>query len=49
MGDIEAACEAVKGAGGTITMETFDFSGGKRFHFTDPEGQQMGVCRPAGE
>ncbi len=45
--DIQAAYAAVKAAGGTITLEVFDFPGGKRFHFTDPEGQQMGVYEPA--
>lgn len=44
--DIQAACDAVKAAGGTITIEIFDFPGGKRFHFTDPEGQQMAVYQP---
>jgi len=45
--DIAAAYGAVKSAGGTITIEIFDFPGGKRFHFTDPEGQQMAVYQPA--
>lgn len=44
--DIAAAREAVIAAGGTITLEIFDFPGGKRFHFTDPEGSQMAVYMP---
>jgi len=45
--DISSAHTAVKSAGGTITVEIFDFPGGKRFHFVDPEGQQMAVYQPA--
>ena len=45
--DISAAYSAVKSAGGTITIDIFDFPGGKRFHFIDPEGQQMAVYEPA--
>lgn len=44
--EIDKAYDAVKSAGGTITIEIFDFPGGRRFHFTDPEGQQMAVYQP---
>ena len=44
--DIDAAHAAVKAAGGTITMDIFAFPGGRRFHFTDPEGLQMAVYQP---
>ena len=44
--DIDAAREAVIAAGGEITLETFDFPGGKRFHFADPEGSQMAAYMP---
>lgn len=44
--DIVAAHDAVKSAGGTITLDIFDFPGGKRFHFTDPEGLQMAAYQP---
>ncbi len=44
--DIEAACKSVKAAGGTITIAIFEFPGGRRFHFTDPEGQAMAVYQP---
>ncbi|WP_120078718.1 VOC family protein [Aurantiacibacter odishensis] len=47
--DIAAAVEAVREAGGTITLDVFDFPGGKRFHFTDPEGQAMAVYQPASD
>ena len=45
--DIDAACAAVQAAGGTITLPIFDFPGGKRFHFTDPEGMELGCYQPA--
>lgn len=44
---IELAREAVRDAGGTITLDIFAFPGGRRFHFTDPEGLEMGVYEPA--
>lgn len=45
--DIEAACAAVQAAGGMITMPIFDFPGGRRFHFSDPEGMELGCYEPA--
>ncbi len=33
----------VKDAGGRIVRETFDFPGGKRFHFADPNGNELAV------
>ncbi len=41
--DISDAYRSVVKAGGTITLEIFDFPGGRRFHFSDPEGQPMAV------
>ena len=41
--DLEAAYEQVKGAGGKITKEIFDFPGGRRFHFTDPANNELAV------
>jgi predicted enzyme related to lactoylglutathione lyase len=38
------ACEAkVKAAGGKIVKPAFDFPGGRRFHFTDPSGNELAV------
>jgi len=38
------ACEAkVKTAGGKIVKDAFDFPGGRRFHFTDPSGNELAV------
>ncbi len=33
----------VKEAGGKIVRETFDFPGGRRFHFADPNGNELAV------
>lgn len=30
-------------SGGQIVRETFDFPGGRRFHFTDPSGNELAV------
>jgi len=38
--DIEAR---VTGSGGKIVKETFEFPGGRRFHFTDPSGNELAV------
>ncbi len=40
---LEAIREAVVLAGGTIVVETHDFPGGRRFHFTDPAGNELAV------
>ena len=41
--DLEAALESVAAAGGTITVPIFAFPGGRRFHFTDPAGNELGA------
>lgn len=28
---------------GKITLDTFDFPGGRRFHFTDPSGNELAI------
>ena len=33
----------VKAAGGKIVRETLEFPGGKRFHFSDPNGNELAV------
>jgi len=39
-----AAIEAeVAAAGGAIVKPAFDFPGGRRFHFTDPNGNEVAV------
>ena len=41
--DLDAAMGAVRDAGGEIVRDVFDFPGGKRFHFRDPNGNQLAV------
>jgi predicted enzyme related to lactoylglutathione lyase len=45
--DIDASLRAVEAAGGTVTDPLFDYPGGRRFHFTDPAGNRLGVYQPA--
>jgi uncharacterized protein len=46
--DPEAARAAVESAGGAISVETFDFPGGRRFHFREPGGCELAVWQPTG-
>ena len=46
--DIEAAEVRVQAAGGTIVRRE-DFPGGRRFHFTDPCGNELAVWSPDGK
>lgn len=41
--DLEASEAAVVDAGGTITKAIFGFPGGRRFHFSDPSGNELAV------
>ena len=41
--DLEAMRARVQSGGGEITREIFDFPGGRRFHFRDPAGAELGV------
>ena len=41
--DLDAALDAVVKAGGTIARPIFPFPGGRRFHFIDPSGSELGV------
>ena len=38
---------AIVKAGGTISTPTYGFPGGKRFHFKDPSGNELGVWTEA--
>ncbi len=40
---LEEIEQKVKAAGGAIVKEIFSFPGGRRFHFTDPSGNQLAV------
>src|SRR5438105_1701703 len=41
--DLEAMEGKIKAAGGTIVKAIFSFPGGRRFHFTDPGGNELAV------
>jgi predicted enzyme related to lactoylglutathione lyase len=41
--DLEGSVEAVTAAGGTIVAPIYAFPGGRRFHFADPAGNELGV------
>jgi hypothetical protein len=40
---LEAAYAKVTAAGGKIVREIFAFPGGRRFHFSDPNGNELAV------
>lgn len=44
--DLDATRQAVEAAGGTITVEPFDFPGGTRFHFREPGGNELAAWVP---
>jgi uncharacterized protein len=41
--DLEKSLDAVVKAGGKIVRPIFAFPGGRRFHFTDPSGNELAV------
>lgn len=41
--NLEASLDAVVTAGGKIVQPIFSFPGGRRFHFTDPSGNELAV------
>jgi uncharacterized protein len=41
--DLAATQSKVVGSGGKITIEPFEFPGGRRFHFADPNGNELAV------
>jgi predicted enzyme related to lactoylglutathione lyase len=41
--DLEATLDRVIECGGTIVKEIFSFPGGRRFHFADPNGNELAV------
>lgn len=45
--DLEASVAAVKTAGGTLVAGPYEFPGGRRFEFTDPSGNRLGVFAAA--
>jgi len=47
--DLDASLAAVRAAGAGVTAEPFEFPGGRRFHFRDPDGHELAVWTPASE
>jgi predicted enzyme related to lactoylglutathione lyase len=45
---LEATEKRVRDAGGTIVKPTFSFPGGRRFHFSDPSGNELAVWSDRG-
>lgn len=41
--ELEDVHAKIERAGGKIVRETFEFPGGRRFHFTDPAGNELAV------
>jgi hypothetical protein len=41
--NLEQTLTQVKEAGGQIIVDIFDFPGGRRFHFTEPSGNELAV------
>ena len=41
--DLLASQKKITNAGGKIVKEIFSFPGGRRFHFTDPNGNELAV------
>jgi predicted enzyme related to lactoylglutathione lyase len=41
--DLEASQRSVEAAGGHIAKPIFEFPGGRRFHFLDPDGYELAV------
>ena len=38
-----AVPDTIRAAGGVIVKAVFEFPGGRRFHFTDPNGNELAV------
>jgi predicted enzyme related to lactoylglutathione lyase len=43
--NLEEAMAAILKAGGTISKATFSFPGGRRFHFRDPNGNELAALQ----
>jgi len=41
--DLDSTQQKIKAAGGVITQDTYEFSGGERFHFSEPSGNEFAV------
>jgi uncharacterized protein len=45
--DLDGSVSAVEAAGGEVVEGPYEFPGGRRFHFTDPSGNELGVWATA--
>ncbi|HEY0785686.1 MAG TPA: VOC family protein [Acidobacteriaceae bacterium] len=43
--NLESALAAVTAAGGQVTVPVFSFPGGRRFHFRDPNGNELAAMQ----
>ena len=41
--DLEEKKERIRASGGKITLDIYEFPGGRRFHFMDPAGNELAV------
>ena len=41
--NLDATATAIVSAGGQVTEGPYEFPGGRRLHFTDPSGNELGV------
>ncbi len=46
--DLESTLKQIEDAGGLICKPIFSFPGGRRFHFTEPSGNEMAVWSDVG-
>jgi len=47
--DLEQSLETVTKHGATIVQDIFSFPGGRRFHFTDPSGNELAIWQKSAE
>ncbi|MCV2491933.1 VOC family protein [Geodermatophilus sp. YIM 151500] len=45
--DLDRSVDAVTRAGGRVVQGPYEFPGGRRFHFADPSGNELGVWAEA--
>lgn len=45
--DLDRSVTEVQEAGGQVVSGPYEFPGGRRFHFTDPSGNELGVWSEA--
>ncbi|MER5481540.1 VOC family protein [Streptomyces sp. NPDC002734] len=47
--DIDATADAITAAGGEVVEGPYPFPGGRRLHFVDPSGNELGVWASASQ